>query len=111
MLLAAFFLYFIPAPAFGVVNTIVGYAIPNSNGLQRGLVPFILPIIVTALFAMLARFMRLPGETNTLIIRVALLVGCLLGMLSLTSSAPTLIPVGFPVVAGVYLITYLWKRV
>lgn len=115
LLAMAFVFYFIPsvpeAAALTVTQTVTGYAIPNANGLNYGLVPFLLPIIMMGLFAAISKGVGIEGETNSFVIKFGLFIGCLLGMLSLTSSAPTLVPLGFPVVAGVFLITYIWKKV
>jgi hypothetical protein len=114
MFALAFFLYFIPTipSAYAVVTiTVIGYATPNASTLGYGLIPFILPIAVAGLFIGLARGIDIQGETSSLILKIGLFTGCLLGMLSLTSSSPTLIPVALPVVSGTYVITYLWKKV
>lgn len=91
--------------------SLIGYAIPNASGLGAALVPFILPILVTGLLLLLTHYMSLGGEINSLVLKVGMFVGCLLGMLSLTASAATLIPFAFPVVSGIYVVTYVWKKV
>ena len=100
-------------PVFAVTQTqtVIGYAIPNANGLSAGLIPFILPILVTGLFVGLTKFIGLDGSMNSFVIKMGLLIGSLLGMLSLTTANATLIPFAFPFIAAVYLITYLWKGV
>jgi hypothetical protein len=92
-------------------TTITGYAVPNSATLGYALMPFILPIATMSLFILLTGFMDLTGELNSFVIKLGFFIGCLLGMLSLSAVSPTFIPIAFPVVAGVYLLTYVWKRV
>lgn len=110
---AAFFLYFVPPPAFGVVTTtsVIGLAFPNATTLGDALIPFILPIIIMGFFVWLTRATGMVGETGSLVLKLGLFVGCLLGMLSLTTSAPVQITIGFAMVPAVYLVTYLWKKV
>lgn len=121
MFALAFGLYFIPSVpdaeaattgfTSSVTQTVIGYAIPNASGLSVVVIPFILPILVTGLLLLLTGYMGLDGDISSFIIKFGLLVGCLLGMLSLTASAPTLVPIAFPIDAGVYLVTYIWKKV
>lgn len=122
MFAVGFFLYAAPSIPFAFASTtstaftssgiiITGYAVPNAITLGYGLIPFILPIVVMGLFATLAGLMQLEGETNSFVIKFGLLVGCLLGMLSLTSTSPTLIPIALPIDAGLFLLTYVWKKV
>jgi hypothetical protein len=114
----AFIVYLTPSQvAFALTTTstitatVTGYAIPNAQTLGVGGTPFVLIIAVLGLFVGLSAGIKLEGSTNSFVIKLGLFVGCLLGMLSLNSTAPTLVPVGFPVVAGVYMITYVWKGV
>lgn len=103
-----------PAYAFpvtsSVVVTVTGFAIPSGTTLGYGLIPFFLPVAIMGLFCLFAYFLRLEGEISSFVIKFSLLIGCLFGMLSLTSSAPVLEAIAFPIASGFFLITYAWKK-
>jgi hypothetical protein len=110
----AFILYFIPrlpeAVALTTV-TVTGYAIPNSAGLGYGILIFLIPIVVMGLLVGLTTQIGIQGDMQSFVMKLGLLIGCIFGMLSISSTAPTVIPFAFPIVAAVYFITYLWKGV
>lgn len=122
---AGFVLYLIPTlpEAFAGTTTstfatfttstqsIIGYAIPNAAGLSAALIPFLLPIIVCGLLIGLTGALKLEGDMQSFVMKLGLLIGCLLGMLSLTFTPADLVPFAFPFIAAVYFITYLWKKV
>lgn len=92
-------------------QSVTGYAVPTGTGLGNGLVAFILPIVITGLFLMLAGGLRLTGQVNSFIIKLSLFLGSLVGMIGLTAANTDNVPIGLTLVTGTYLITYVWKRV
>lgn len=105
-------LLYIATPTYAVTTiTVIGNAVPNAAGLTNTIVAFILPIVVAGLFVGLFKGLGVEGGVNTFIIKLSLFIGCLFGMLSDTAAAPTVIPLGLPIIAGVYLVTYIWKGV
>ena len=109
--MASAFLIYLPSPAaaFYSTTTVIGYAIPDATHLGYGVFLFIMPIAILALFLGLARGMDIGGPSGSFLIRFALLIGSLLGMLSLTASPLNYVPIAFPVVSALYVLTYLWK--
>ena len=94
-----------------VTSSIIGYAIPNAAGLSAALIPFLLPIVTCGLLIGLTGALKLEGDMQSFVMKLGLLIGCLLGMLSLTFTPADLVPFAFPFIAAVYFITYLWKKV
>ena len=92
-------------------TTIIGQNVPSASKIGNGVVAFILPIVVMGFVVGLANVLGNKGESNSILIKLGLMVGALLGMMSLTPTLANSIPFALPLVAGVYLITYLWKRV
>jgi hypothetical protein len=114
LLALGFIVYLIPRlpEAYALTTvTITGYAIPNSAGLGYGTIILLIPIIVMGLLVGLTKQIGLEGEVQSFIMKLGLLIGCVLGMLSLNATSPTLIPFAFPIVSAVYFITYVWKKV
>lgn len=113
-LMALAFLIYLPATskiAYAATTTIIGWNFPNGTTLGQGIGAFIIPIIVTGLFVGLPVGIGMRGSAVTLMMKLALLIGTLVAMLSLNASPSNLEPIAFPIVAAVYLVTYLWKGI
>jgi hypothetical protein len=107
----AFLLYSIPSLPTVSARTVIGYAVPNAASLGYGVPLLILPIIIGGLFVGLGYGLSLEGYMGSFLLKLGLLIGCIVGMLSVTSSAPLVVPLAFTLAAATYFITYLWKRV
>lgn len=92
-------------------TTVIGWNFPNGTTLGNGIIAFIVPIIITGLFVGLPVGIGLKGGSVTFMIKLSLLMGCLITMLSLNASNNNLMPIALPIVAGIFFISYLWKGV
>lgn len=98
-------------PVLTTTTTIIGWNVPDVTNLTNGIFAFLVPMAVMGLTVTMANLLGNKGSSNTFLMKFGLFVGCLLGMLSLNASAANVIPLALPIVAGIYLVTYLWKGV
>jgi hypothetical protein len=92
-------------------STVTGFAIPNAAGLNNGIFSLLIPVVIAGLLLSLMAMIGVEGELNSFIIKLGLMVGGLLGMLSVSSAPATIIPFAIPVVCAIFLVTYMWKKV
>lgn len=105
-----FVVYGIPvATAFPLTTTITGWNIPSANTLSIGLIPLLLPLATMGIFAGIPLALEQRGSFVVTMAFAGLLIGSILGMLSLNGSNPGLITFALPVTIGIFLVLHLWK--
>lgn len=112
LMLLALLLYALPdlpLTAYAATTTIIGWNFPNGTTFNNGMFGLILPLAGVGLFAGIPIALDYRGDFIVTMTLIGLLVGSLLGMLSMNANNPTLIPFGLVVEAGVFFGLWMWK--
>lgn len=111
LMAAGFILYLFPSIpiAAATTTTIIGWNVPNATTFGHGLIELILPLAGMGLFASFPLMVEQKGSMVVTMSLIGLLAGNLLGMMSLSATDPTDISFAFPIVAGMFLVLWLWK--
>ena len=99
------------SPAFATTTTtIIGWLAPDGAHFNSGIPVLMWAMLGVALFTIVGRAMDLHGDVVVTLALLGLVLGSLMGMLSLgNSTIGNSLPFALPVVAGADLVLWLWQ--